>query len=256
MVGSRPMLSWGKGALLCAVLCAACGRGVPILMYHSVGGDSDLLTVKPEELDAQLDYLQSSGFNTVTLREVIDAHNGGKLPPKPVVLTFDDGYVDAATEALPRLVQRGQKATFFIISGFCAQDASTRVTHWQRQFLTWPEVGGLRDAGMEIGSHTVDHRRLPHLSAAELQAEVHDSRAVLESFLGNPVEFFAYPYNDQSRWVRLAVEKAGYRGAVVGSRGNSDPFTLQRVTMHRGITPADLRSMLTESWESSYTEGG
>src|SRR5437868_8056029 len=191
MVGSRPMLSWGKGALLCAVLCAACGRGVPILMYHSVGGDSDLLTVKPEELDAQLDYLQSSGFNTVTLREVIDAHNGGKLPPKPVVLTFDDGYVDAATEALPRLVQRGQKATFFIISGFCAQDASTRVTQWQRQFLTWPEVRAMDAAGMEIGSHTVRHLRLSPLSRDDLRAEVTDSRAALQRSLGKPVEVFA-----------------------------------------------------------------
>jgi len=250
------MLSWGAGALLCGVLCAACGRGVPILMYHSVGADSDPLTVRPEELDAQLDYLQSAGFNTVTLHEVLDAHNGGKLPPNPVVLTFDDGYVDAATEALPRLTQRGQKATFFVISGFCAQDASTRVSHWQRQFLTWPEVAALRDAGMEIGSHTVGHRRLPNLTAAELRAEVRDSRAALESFLGDPVEFFAYPYNDQSRWVRRAVETAGYRGAVVGSRGNSDLFTLQRLTMHRGVSPADLRSMLSESWETSYTEGG
>jgi peptidoglycan/xylan/chitin deacetylase (PgdA/CDA1 family) len=225
-------------------------------MYHSVGADSDPLTVRPEELDAQLDYLQSAGFNTVTLHEVLDAHNGGKLPPNPVVLTFDDGYVDAATEAMPRLAQRGQKATFFIISGFCAPDAATRVSHWQRQFLAWPEVAALRDAGMEIGSHTVAHRRLPRLTAAELHAEVHDSRAALETFLGKPVEFFAYPYNDQARWVRRAVETAGYRGAVVGSRGNSDPFTLQRLTMHRGLTPADLRSMLAESWETSYTEGG
>jgi peptidoglycan/xylan/chitin deacetylase (PgdA/CDA1 family) len=251
------MPSWGRGPLLCAAMCAAaCGRGVPILMYHSVGGDSDPLTVAPAELDAQLDFLQAAGFKTVSLREVIDAQDGGKLPRNPVVLTFDDGYVDASTEVLPRLLQRGQKATFFIISGFCAQDAATRVTQWQRQFLTWPEVRAMDAAGMEIGSHTVRHLRLSPLSRHDLRAEVTDSRATLQGYLGKPVEFFAYPYNDQSRWVRRAVEKAGYRGAVVGSRGNDDPFTLQRLTMHRGITPADLRSMLSESWETSYTEGG
>lgn len=249
------MTSWA-GRLVCAALCAACGRGVPILMYHSVGADSDALAVAPEELDAHLDFLQSAGFNTVTLREVLDAQDGGKLPRHPVVLTFDDGYVDASTQVLPRLVQRGQKATFFIVSGFCAQDAAKRVTKWQKQFLIWPEVRALADAGMEIGSHTVGHLRLPRLTGAELRAEVRDSRATLQSYLGKPVDFFAYPYNEQSRSVRLAVEKAGYRGAVVGSRGNSDPFTLQRLTMHRGITPSDLRSMLSESWESSYTEGG
>jgi peptidoglycan/xylan/chitin deacetylase (PgdA/CDA1 family) len=249
------MFFWGKGPLLCALICAACGRGVPILMYHSVGADSDPLTVAPEELDAQLDFLQSAGFNTVSLHEVIDAQDGGKLPRNPVVLTFDDGYVDAATAVLPRLLQRGQKATFFIVSSFCAQDPASRVTKWNRQFLTWTEVHELRDAGMEIGSHSVSHVRLSPLSREDLRAQVRNSRATIEGYLGSPVEFFAYPYNDQSRWVRRAVENAGYRGAVVGSRGNSDPFTLERLTMHRGITPADLRSMLSESWETSYTEG-
>jgi peptidoglycan/xylan/chitin deacetylase (PgdA/CDA1 family) len=225
-------------------------------MYHSVGTDSDPLTVAPAELDAQLDFLQSSGFNTVSLHEVIDAQDGGKLPRNPVVLTFDDGYVDAATEVLPRLLERGQKATFFIVSSFCAQDPASRVTKWNRQFLTRDEVRALRDAGMEIGSHSVSHVRLSPLPSDDLRAEVGNSRATIATYLGSPVEFFAYPYNDQSRWVRRAVEKAGYRGAVVGPRGNSDSFTLERLTMHRGISPADLRSMLSESWETSYTEGG
>jgi len=51
------------------------------------------------------------------------------------------------------------------------------------------------------------------------------------------------------------VEKAGYRGAVVGAHGNTEPFTLQRMTMHRGISPDDLRSMLAETWETAYTGG-
>ncbi|HWE23620.1 MAG TPA: polysaccharide deacetylase family protein [Myxococcales bacterium] len=251
------MPRWGKGPLLCAVMCAAaCGRGVPILMYHSVGADSDPLTVAPEEFDAQLDFLQSAGFNTVSLADLIDAQNGAALPRNPVVLTFDDGYLDAYTTVLPRLLQRGQVATFFIVSGFCARDEATRVTKWQKQFLLWPEVSALRDAGMEIGSHTVWHVRLSQLSSDDLHAEVNDSRNVLQAYLGTRVDFFAYPYNDQARWVRRAVEKAGYRGAVIGARGNSDAFTLQRLTMHRGITPQDLRSMLSESWETTYTEGG
>ena len=249
------MASWG-GLLVCTALCAACGRGVPILMYHSVGGDSDPLTVAPEELDAQLDFLESAGFNTVTLREVLDAQDGGKLPRHAVVLTFDDGYVDASTKVLPRLLQRGQKATFFIVSGFCAQDAATRVTKWQKQFLTWPEVRALADAGMEIGSHTVSHRKLSEMHRDELRAEIEHSRAALQAYVGQRIDFFAYPFNEQRQWVRRAVERAGYRGAVVGAHGNTDPFTLQRLTMHRGISAADLRSMLSESWESSYTEGG
>jgi len=226
-------------------------------MYHSVSDAGDPLTVPPQELDAHLDFLRSAGFETITLREVLDAQEGaGKLPRHPVVLTFDDGFEDASAEVLPRLLLRGQKATFFIVSGFCAQDAATRVAQAHRRYLVWPEVRALQAAGMEIGSHSVSHRRLVGLGKADLRAEIEQSRAVLQAYLGQRVEFFAYPYNDQMHWVRRAVERAGYRGAVVGARGNSDPFTLQRLTMHRGITAADLRSMLSETWETAYTGGG
>ena len=247
----------GKAVLLCAVLSAACGEGVPILMYHSVGDGGDPLTVSPQELEEQLDFLQSAGFETITLGQVLDARDGSaKLPRHPVVLTFDDGYLDASTAVLPRLLARGQKATFFVVSGFCGRDPSVRVLDGHRQYLVWPEVRALDQAGMEIGSHTVTHRRLTGLHRAELHAEVEQSRATLQLYVSRPVEFFAYPYNDQMPWVRHVVEKAGYRGAVVGAHGNNDPFTLQRLTMHRGISAADLRSMLAESWETTYTEGG
>ena len=101
--------------LACAALSAACGGGVPILMYHSVGDGGDPLTVTAQELDEHLDFLQSAGFTTVTLAQMADAQDGGaKLPRHAVVLTFDDGYLDASTDVLPRLLARGQKATFFI----------------------------------------------------------------------------------------------------------------------------------------------
>jgi peptidoglycan/xylan/chitin deacetylase (PgdA/CDA1 family) len=226
-------------------------------MYHSVGDGGDLLTVSPQELDEHLDFLQSAGFTTITLGQVLDAQDGAaKLPRRPVVLTFDDGYLDASTNVLPRLLARGQKATFFVVSGFCGRDPSTRVVDGRRQYMIWPDVRELDQAGMEIGSHSVTHRRLTGLHRAELHAEVEQSRATLQLYVRQPVQFFAYPYNDQARWVRRAVEKAGYRGAVVGAHGNSDRFTLQRLTMHRGISAAELRSMLSESWETTYTEGG
>lgn len=226
-------------------------------MYHSVGDGGDRLSVTPAELEAHLDYLRSAGFETITLRDVLDDQGGhGHLPRHPVVLTFDDGYEDAFTAALPRLVARGQRATFFIVSGFCGADAASRVVQGSRRYVTWPEVKALKNAGMEIGSHSVSHRKLVDLHDADLWTEVRHSRDALEGHLGERVELFAYPYNDEMQRVRRAVEKAGYRGAVVGAHGNTDRFTMQRLTMHRGISAADLRSMLSETWETSYTGGG
>jgi len=242
---------------LLAALCGACGGGVPILMYHSVGPGGETLTVLPAELDGHLDFLARAGFTTVTLHEMLEAQQGrGELPKHPVVLTFDDGYQDAFTEVLPRLQARGQRATFFIVSGFTAENEATRLAAGRHSYLAWPEVRALGAAGMEIGSHTIHHGKLTTLGRHELRAEVVESKAALEHGLGQPVEFFAYPFNEQCRPVRLMVEKAGYRGAVVGAHGNAEAFTLQRLTMHRGISPDDLRSMLAETWQTAYTEGG
>ena len=226
---------------LLAALCVACGGGVPILMYHSVGPSGGPLAVSPDELDGHLDFLAQQGH--------------GQLPRNPIVLTFDDGYEDAFTEVLPRLQARGQRATFFIVSGYTAEDETQRFTLARHTYLVWPEVRRLKTAGMEIGSHTIHHGKLTRMGKHELRAEVVDSKGALERGLGAPVEFFAYPFNEQCRPVRLMVEKAGYRGAVVGAHGNTEPFTLQRMTMHRGISPDDLRSMLAETWETAYTGG-
>src|ERR1700694_2341633 len=116
-----------RSVALVALLCAGCGGGVPILMYHSVGPGTDPLGVSEAELDSHLGYLVSAGYNTVTLHDVIEDQQGrGRLPANPIVLTFDDGTLDAYSTALPLLTKRGQRATFFIVAGFVAPDAQHR----------------------------------------------------------------------------------------------------------------------------------
>lgn len=243
------------------VASAACGGGVPILMYHSVlpAGHTDPLAMTPEQLDAQLAYLGQAGFTTVSLHEVLEAEDGhGSLPPHPIVLTFDDGYEEAIQTTLPLLQKRGQKATFFVVSGFTAADAAHRVhdRKSKRPYLVWNEVRALHAAGMEIGSHTVTHGKLTDMTNAALWHEVLQSRLDLQAGLRAPIEFFSYPFTAQRFRVRNVVVHAGYRGAVVGARGGTDRFELQRITMHARTSLDDLKALLSEGWATGYTTGG
>jgi len=210
--------------LLCAALSAACGGGVPILMYHSVGDGGDPLTVAPQELDEQLDFLRSAGFETVTLRQVLDAQDGaGKLPRHPVVLTFDDGYADFATAAVPVLRADHLVATDFVVSGFMGRPS----------YMTAAQVQSVNQEGMVIGAHTVHHVDLVALPAPAAAAEIATSRATLQGLLGHLVDDFAYPYGDVDPTVAALVAAAGFRDAVTTEAGTSQcasaPDMLRRI---------------------------
>ena len=204
------------------VLCAAC-RGkppVPIVNYHSVGVQADDYTVTEAQFAQQLDWLQSAGIRTVALHEALTPH------PRSVVLTFDDGKEDALTRVLPALQKRGMRAAFFIPTALVGKPG----------YLTWDGVRALRAAGMEIGSHSVDHARLADLSDQRVREELVASKRALEEQLHAPVDLLAYPYNSVRRRVRDAAEAAGYRIAVSGvAHGGSDALDLLRTSVS-GLT--------------------
>jgi peptidoglycan/xylan/chitin deacetylase (PgdA/CDA1 family) len=226
-------------------------------MYHSVAENGDALTVKPASFEEHLDYLQRAGFTTVTLQQVIDHEDGrASLPAHPIVLTFDDGYEDAYGAALPQLKARGMKATFFLVSSFLGPDVQHRRSEGGKSYLVWQEALALRDAGMEIGSHTVHHRKLTDLPVHDRRVELEQSKKDLESGLAQPVLFFAYPFTSQHFRARSAVRTAGYRAAVAGAHGGGDRYQLQRITVHRFTTVGDLRDLLGESWATGFTTGG
>ena len=218
--------------LLLLLLCSAC-RGkppLPILNYHSVGAQADDYTVTEAQFAQQLDWLQSAGFRTVPLHDALAPQ------PRAIVLTFDDGKEDALTRVLPALQRRGMRAAFFIPTALVGQPG----------YLTWDGVRALRAAGMEIGSHSVDHARLADLSDEQVRGQLVESKRALEAQLHAPVDLLAYPYNSVRRRVRDAAEAAGYRIAVSGvAHGGSDPLDLLRVSVSGLTTLAQFREIVS-----------
>ena len=239
------MRSMVRTALLLALVAggAGCRPDVPILTWHSIGGDGDEFTVTEAAFAAQLDALRKAGFHAVTFHEWLEHEDrGAPLPDKPILLTLDDGYQDAFTAALPALRARGMRATFFLVSAWIGADQAHRSQGEPgRRYLSWPEVHALAAAGMEIGSHGATHQRLPDLTDAQAMDELTRSKRQLESGLGAPVEVVAYPYNASRRRLRALARQAGYRAAVSGTdHGGADRYELYRSGVQGGTSPEEL----------------
>jgi peptidoglycan/xylan/chitin deacetylase (PgdA/CDA1 family) len=190
-----------------------------ILMYHyvrTVDQASDPLgyelSVTPEAFDQQMGWLHGQGYASVRIDAVTQCLRGeAPCPSKAVALTFDDGYADAYTEVLPVLRRYGFSATFYIISGFVGQPG----------YMTWEQIAALRDAGMEIGAHTVSHLDLTSLDWGTAGYEIAQSKADIEHHLGGSVLSFCYPTGLYNPTIEEQVRSAGYSSATT-TRWDSD----------------------------------
>lgn len=215
------------------------GESIPILMYHKVNPDPETgnlgLRVTPADFDQQMRYLFAQGYSTVSLGDVRDFLAGLKaLPPKPVVITFDDGYRDNYTCALPILEKYHFKATFFIvvnsIGGINSFDRGIQPVN---QMAGWSELRDMAARGMDIGSHTLTHPRLAECRPAEAARQIKESKLALERGLGLPVHYFSYPHGSCNAAVKKMVEEFGYTAATSTQAGliapGSDVYALKRV---------------------------
>ncbi|HEX4805881.1 MAG TPA: polysaccharide deacetylase family protein, partial [Conexibacter sp.] len=219
---------------------------VPILMYHRVHlYATELtkslpdLTVEPAVFAAEVAALARAGYHSVTVAQLFGAlFHGAPLPPKPVMLSFDDGYVDDVTQVLPVLRANHMTGVFFIITG----------RFHEAGFVDEAQVRQLDAAGMDVGAHTRHHVDLPGLPAATLQSEIAGSRTDLERVLHHPVAAFAYPAGRFDAASVAAVRQAGFALAVTTQPGmdlsSRQPLLLPRVRVGRATTPAGLLSCL------------
>jgi peptidoglycan/xylan/chitin deacetylase (PgdA/CDA1 family) len=206
---------------------------LPVLFYHFT----------PPDFEQQLKYLQGRGYMVIDMDQAMAGMRGEWLPPKPVVITFDDGFEDQM-QAAEILKQFHMKATFYIIDGGPASNwciGAGRQYHLESQppegcgdaYLTWDQVRALDRSGLiTIGGHTINHPNLAAETRDEQWHEISDGKIQLEKQLGHAVKHFAYPYGSyDSSTVRL-VRQAGYKTAVTTQpeqyQGAGSVYTLGR----------------------------
>jgi peptidoglycan/xylan/chitin deacetylase (PgdA/CDA1 family) len=197
---------------------------VPILEWHVLGVpepgvEYPELYVSRADFRHQMDWLERNGFEAVTIEQVEEAWwHGGTLPPKPVVLSFDDGYRPQFTFALPQLRLHGWAGVLNLKA--------------EGSDLYTSNVEAMIDAGWELASHTIDHSDLTTLSGAELEREVAESRRILRREYGVPVKSFCYPAGRFDEEAIAAVKAAGYTTAtteIPGYASRDRPYELARL---------------------------
>lgn len=183
-----------------------------VLMYHSVSPydeDPFQVTITPQRFEQQMRWLRSRRLLGVSMGELLDAAAQGRAR-RMVGLTFDDGYQDFVTNAMPILQRYGFNATAFVLAGrFGGENAWSRPGPY-KPLLTAAQVREIARAGIEIASHGLEHVSLLKVDDARLRDETVRSRAILQDLLGQQVRGFAYPYGHSDARVVAAVQNAGY----------------------------------------------
>ncbi len=231
-------------------------EAIPILMYHSVDAScSDAYRpwmLTPTVFDEHMNALAELKFTTMTVSSLVAAVGGhGSLPERPVVITFDDGFRDFLTGALPILQRYGFRATLYVVSGTVGRtsDWLASLGEESRAMLDWSELREVASSGIEIGAHTVTHPQLDTMGRQAAFNEILGSKLRLEDNLGGAVRTFAYPHGYASARTRALVREAGFESACrvrhALSAANEDPFGLSRVMVTADTTLSDLKQFVT-----------
>jgi len=162
------------------------------------------------------------------------------------VITFDDGYADFYTEALPILERFGFAATVFVTTGWLADAGPHAAGRPLDRTLTWSQVKEAAAHGVELAGHSHSHPQLDQIDGATLREELGRNKALLEDELGRPVTTMAYPYGYSNARVRRAVAAAGYEAACAVNNALAAPahdrFAMPRLTVGRSTTMAKFQA--------------
>jgi peptidoglycan/xylan/chitin deacetylase (PgdA/CDA1 family)/glycosyltransferase involved in cell wall biosynthesis len=217
-----------------------------ILLYHSISANLDSFAVSPLEFDRQMRYVRAHA-DIVPLSRAFSYAAGEPLRRDTVAVTFDDGYQDFATEALPVLQRYEIPATVFVLGGE-PDRAELANGH---PLLTPADAPTLRVRSVAVGSHGVTHRKLTRVAPDELTAELQDSREAVGAQFGIVPAYLAYPKGSFNTAVMRATRDTGYEGAVTvverGVRVGDDAFALPRILVTGATSPGVFAAKLTRA---------
>jgi peptidoglycan/xylan/chitin deacetylase (PgdA/CDA1 family) len=186
---------------------------IPILCYHNFNPTRPgSMNLTPQRFESQLKWLKENGFTVIPLKEVVDYLQGKRqsLPVKSVVITADDGWQSDYTYLLPLIKKYNIPVTLFIYPQTISQGKNA---------LTWDELKKLQQTGLfDIQGHTYSHpnfkQERKRLSSANyekmVQAELVNSKKVLEEKLGGKISFLAWPFGIYDNYLEQQAAKAGY----------------------------------------------
>jgi len=232
------------GVLLCALATFVAGvlpvygrhttvrsAFIPVLIYHHVkltrptdDATERGLTISPQQFSSELAYLQRARYHTITADRLVSFFHGrASLPSRPVMLTFDDGYVDVYHAVYSLLRERHMTAIFFIVPGFLGR----------QRYMNAAQVRDMADHGMDIEAHTMTHPDLTTLPYRSALREIKISREFLQRLIRHSVRAFAYPYGAYNRSTLQAVAASQFEVAFSTRAGwiqsSEAALTLPRV---------------------------
>lgn len=227
--------------------------GPSILMYHSIADDTDdPYSVSVNAFREQMSWLAERGFEVVPLSfllQSIQARKHRKLRKK-VVITFDDGYKDFLTNALPILLDCKASATVFLVTDMLGRSASWNKVATTVQLMNEDEVRYIKAQGISLGSHTATHKNLSLLDHDKMRWQLKDSRDRL-THLGESFYAFSYPWGQYSSQIADTVKASGYECALaVGEQTRctaANTYFLPRITMTSDMDLTRFQSRLTQT---------
>lgn len=240
-------------AILITSFCpsAHAAQKLPVLMYHNVTNDPAMVQkdadvhIMADVFEEHLVSLKAAGYTAISLDEYYMYRTGkGTLPPKCVLITFDDGYSSNFDIAYPLLKKHNTKAVIFVIA------SRMGAKNVEFPHFSWAEAREMEKSGLvEIESHTFTHADFSNINYAQTVVEMRLSKFAIETNLGKKCRFFAYPYGKMNQASTAVAKSAGYSMVFVGRDVSADIesenlYEMPRYTAKGTYSGADIINII------------